>query len=284
MLCYNMSMSEIIFAKSRHVYDSYHDFWALVQLSGYRTIWVDQIDLQSQNLYITAPCNGDYRENIGGRPDLKSRRCTLAVWMLERPGNGSLSFFRAENTKILEQKLADVIWCSDRQMSQDTGLHYVPMGSHLDLGQPGDEKRWDGVGLMAYSPRRSFLFHNPSFAKESLPGALTIAPNGWGQARDVSLRGAKIGLNVHQDGYPYCEPLRFAIFAAYALPILTETINPLNLELYTTGVYMTPLDNFVNRFAQVSASYERQSRAAGASLRNRLCVEHHFKELLESHI
>lgn len=279
-----MSMGEIIFAKSRHFYESYSDFWTLVQLSGYRTIWVDQIDLQSQNLYITAPYNGDYHENIGGRPDLKSRRCTLAIWMLERPGSGSLSFFRSQNARILEQSLADVIWCSDRQMAQDVGLHYVPMGSHPDLGRPCEDKRWDGVGLMAYSPRRAFLFHNPSFAKESLPGALTIAPNGWGAARDASLRGAKIGLNVHQDGYPYCEPLRFALFAAYALPILTETIHPLNLNLYSAGIYLTPLDHFINRFAQVRANYERQACAAGAALRNRLCVEHHFKELLEGHI
>ncbi len=39
-------MAEITFVKTRHVYDSYTDFWRLVELSGFPTIYYDELDLR----------------------------------------------------------------------------------------------------------------------------------------------------------------------------------------------------------------------------------------------
>lgn len=52
-------MSNIIFAKTRHVYQSYDDFWRLVALSGFETCYVDEIDHNRDATYIFTPTNGE---------------------------------------------------------------------------------------------------------------------------------------------------------------------------------------------------------------------------------
>ena len=59
-------MTDIIFAKPVRHYDSYTDFWRLVELSGFPTIYVNEIDITKPGIYITSPMNGDYIEHMAG--------------------------------------------------------------------------------------------------------------------------------------------------------------------------------------------------------------------------
>ena len=40
----------IIFTRTRHTYDSYSDFWKLVELSGFNICFVDEIDISLENI------------------------------------------------------------------------------------------------------------------------------------------------------------------------------------------------------------------------------------------
>jgi hypothetical protein len=51
-----------------------------------------------------------------------------------------------------------------------------------------------------------------------------ISHNCWPPERDKVLQASKFALSIHQDTGPFLEPLRFALFAAYGLPILSETV------------------------------------------------------------
>ena len=225
-------MGQIIFSRTRHVYDSYVDFWRLVELSGFHWVYYDQIDFQSDNLYIHSPMNGNYREFLSSHA--RDRRCTLAHWLLERPTPEgketpveALRRYRDANRELEAMRYVDVTVVSDPLLSERTGFKYIPMGSHRDLGEWSPDKAYDFVGLMAPYPRRMFLF-NGDKVKSEWEG-MTFAPNANGiheaDLRDLCLRASRFGLNIHNDVHPYCEPLRFAVFAAYALPIVTETLS-----------------------------------------------------------
>ena len=83
-------MTDIIFAKPIHQYDSYTDFWRLAELSGFPIIKADEIELTNPAVYITAPFNGDWQEYIFGQIKQRSKfglihKAHLIVWNLERP-------------------------------------------------------------------------------------------------------------------------------------------------------------------------------------------------------
>ena len=56
--------SEIIFCRPAHNYESYYDFWRLVDLSGFKIISVSDLDISQPGIYITAPMNRDWRNHI----------------------------------------------------------------------------------------------------------------------------------------------------------------------------------------------------------------------------
>lgn len=230
-------MGQIVFARTRHRYDSYTDFWQLVDLSEYLTCYVDEIDFHSDNLYITSPMNGDYRAHVANHAE--DRTCVLMHWLLERPGD-SIREFRDTNQELIDRKLVDLNLVSCPQMARDTGFHYVVMGSHPGLGIPNYDmdKVYDAIGLMAYTPRRAFLFQTPERVKGQWY-SLRLAPNGWGNERDYALRHSHFAINIHKDKYVYCEPLRMALFAAYDLFAVSEALpddHPYGRAVITTDL------------------------------------------------
>lgn len=52
-------MSNILFARPRHDYGSYADFYRLIELSGYPLVYFDEIDTASDNCYIMTMINGE---------------------------------------------------------------------------------------------------------------------------------------------------------------------------------------------------------------------------------
>jgi hypothetical protein len=216
-------MTEIIFAKTRHVYDSYLDFWSLAELSGFPIIYVDEIRLDSPGVYITAPMNGDYRAHIGNEINrIKEERFSfvqahLILWNIERPSGsaGSVAEYARSNRQLMYDRLVDEVWVSDVRLADETTLRYVVMGSDYGLGELGNTKQYDFVHLSAELPRRQTIYKY--FDRQ------TIGPNCWPPERDNVLKQSKFALNVHQDSHPFMEPLRFSLYAAYGLPIVSET-------------------------------------------------------------
>ena len=70
-------MTNIIFARPRHHYDSYTDLYRLIELSGYPLIYFDEIDPVSDNLYVMTIVNG---ENMHG---WHQPRAKIVLWDLE---------------------------------------------------------------------------------------------------------------------------------------------------------------------------------------------------------
>ena len=132
---------------------------------------------------------------------------------------------------------------------------YVPVGSHADLGTPGcyEEKCYDLIHLSCYSNHRSWMFHRPDLPKSDLCG-LSVAPNGWGQERHERLMRSRFMLCIHQDEFPFIEPLRYAIAAAYGLPIIAEA--SLSTAPYDR-VYMFDGNGFCSIARSVVNNYDK---------------------------
>ncbi len=139
-------LTEIIFAKSIHHYDSYIDFWRLVELSNFPVIQANEIDITQPGIYITAPMNGDFMEHMigdverwkatgeitGGQIQRQKqsgmpRMAHLILWNLERPSGsaGSIGRYSKDNWKLLHGRLVDEIWVSDQALANESGLRYV---------------------------------------------------------------------------------------------------------------------------------------------------------------
>lgn len=231
-------MTEITFVRSTHLYESYRDFWRLVELCGFPTIYENELDITRPGVYIVAPMNGNFIEHmtgdvnhwretgeaIGGQMVRRSvsglrRRAHIIIWNLERPSSkGSVDAYGSECFKWMETRLVDEVWVSDPQLADETGARYVTLGSHPGLGELSDKKiEFDFCHMSMINPRRVTIYKN--FPKDK------IGPNCWPPSRDKVLALSKFALNVHQDNWPYCEPLRFALFAAYGLPIISEVLH-----------------------------------------------------------
>ena len=217
---------DIIFVRTRWLYDSYIDFWKLVELAGFPTCYTDEVDIERNVIYIVSPMNGEWRPVIDSQRN-KTKRAELLMINLERPGgSGSLDNYITSNRELIDNKYLDHVFVCDKRLSVNTGFPYMMIGGHEGFGSIGriSEKVYDLITLCCYSyPHRAWMFQTPSQLRSML-GGMTLADNAFpGSAeRDLLLRSSKAMLNIHQDGLPFCEPLRFIIAAMYGIPIFTE--------------------------------------------------------------
>lgn len=269
-------MSDIIFAHPRHSYDSYTDYRRLVELSGFPTCYVDEIDLQSTNLYIVSPLNGEFDAHIDWG---EQRKCTIYHWNLERPGNSTVTDYKGQNARRIREGKIDSVLVSDKLLSRLTGFRYVVLGSHVNLGVPGDVKTYDYIHLMCYSPRRGPFFSYPHAL--SVVDGMKIAPNSWGQERHEALQQSKMLVNIHQDEHPYCEPLRFSLAAAYGLPIITEHISPENVVYEVHGLSMHGIGHSMRHWLAMYDNRSGRLRESGMANRNLLTGEYSFRRCIE---
>lgn len=212
-------MPDTIFAKTRHRYDSYSDFWSLVELSGFQTCFVDEIDPSASAAYVYTPHTGEAAA-IAALP--RERRARIVWWNLERPepdgAKPDLGAFRASVDRVLEH--ADAAWVSDRHYaSLHPRLIHAVAGSHPGIPLAGERPpdAFDVCHMSYVNSRRN------SPLQETSRG-WRVGPNSWGQQRDSVLKSTKVMVNVHQTDTAVGEPLRFALAAAYGMAVASEHI------------------------------------------------------------
>lgn len=258
-------MPDIIFARPRHHYDSYTDLYRLIELSGYPLVYFDEIDVDSDNLYIMTLVNG---ENMHGWHE---PRATIVLWDLEWRLDGDYPQIPG----------CTRTWASDKWYVGQIGAQYVPLGSHAGLAKdydPVSGKAYDLALMMYTGPyRRNNLINR--LANDGL----RIAPNGWAQERHTYLCQSRAMLHIHQhDNIHTIAPQRWAIAAAYKLPLFTETVTDggfFNHSHMVIGSY----DNLPKLVYDWMLCYDQQHvQAKGESLHHALCVENNFRTFVEA--
>jgi len=275
-------VTEIRFIKTRHEYQSYTDFFRLVELAQFETIYVDELDISKDGVYIVTPMNGEWRPHIDNQYG-KPVNAHLILWNLERPSGsaGSVGNYAQANRQLLyglwedgrraRMRFVDEVWVSDAKLADDTQLRFVVLGSDEGLGEPGEDKQFDFCHMSYEVPRRTNIYKY--FKQES------IGPNSWGERRDEVLKASRFALNVHQDIHNFQEPLRFALFAAYGLPIVSEDIfdvYPWSSEFMVSVVY----DQLVSRMRQALTEAYEPYKEMGLRARERMTGEFRFKAMV----
>ena len=219
-------MSEIIFVNARStsgiLFESYADYHNMIRMWEYKTCELQEIDYQSDNVYIwSSPIGNPHQVFLNDAA--RARKCKLVLWWLEWPKweNGVLTGWDGVEDAV------DEVWVSDKhlltlaQNSKANGaqkFRFVFFGGHPDFGDAdydGREFLWDAVHISYLTGVRGAKF-------SILQQAMTMAPNGWGAERHHSLMHSRWGLNIHQNPLASLAPQRFMIFASYKLPIITD--------------------------------------------------------------
>lgn len=247
----------VTFCKPRHTYQSYTDFWRLVELCGYETIYIDEIDPYGDGYYIIATPD----VNAYNIPDTTA---VVIFWLLEWYGD----YYQREG-------VTDT-WCSNREFAAHIGAKYVPMGSHAKLGTKRTGSQFD-IAHMSYDG-----IHRRRLVLDKLRDeGITIAPNGWGNERNATLKNTRAMLHIHQHAdYPAIAPLRASLAAAYALPLLAE--NGWDTHPYTGIVLFDTYDNLVD--ATQSALKCEQLQSRGDALHELLCEEYRFDKVIQANV
>jgi hypothetical protein len=92
------------------------------------------------------------------------------------------------------------------------------------------------------------------------------------------LKSSKFALNIHQDNWGYCEPLRFALFAAYGLPIVSEILT--NSFPYDGDIQQIPYHNIVDGLKVCLKDDYNQWEDMGLRLRKKLCEDLQFGKMV----
>jgi hypothetical protein len=260
--------SPISFVLTRHVYDSYVDMRRLIELADFPSIYVDEVDTSKEGVFIFITMNGEVEPHIRNQ-DSKPRNAHLILWNLERPSGsaGSVGNYARRQRELIYNRIFDEVWLSDRRMADETQLRFVVLGSHPELGHPSDDKRYAFCHMSYEVPRRTGIYKY--FTPES------IGHNCWPPERDEVLRQSKFALNIHQDVHPFQEPLRLALFAAYGLPIISETI----MDMYPWSdevMITTRYDDLTSRLRTALSEDYEPYREMGLRARQRMTEEYEF--------
>lgn len=256
-------MSEIIFAQTRTFYKQYEDLWRVVTLSGYPLIYVDEIDANSDNLYILCPVNGEWKHGW------QQPRARIAHWLLE----WNIPEYPFEPTPGTET------WTMDAWQAAALGVRYVPIGSHPDLrvDAPVNGTTYD-VAHIAYMTWRRQTIN----ARLTDRGVTQSPISAWDDARASVLINSRAYLHVHQhDGAAGVPGLRAIVAAAYRLPLLSESYanGGIHNDVVLQAGYDTLADD-VERWLDDPAAL----LTWGAALHERLCVEKTFRKVIDASV
>jgi hypothetical protein len=258
-----IKVAEIIFVQTRHWYGSYQDYWKLVELSGFPSIYDDQMDLDDPNhcYIITWFC-----AQVDRFAGAKAR---VICWNLEWANDPILPGVE--------------YWSPDAAYAAQNGWKYVPVGSDRRLKLSGDDaergEMFD-VALMMYrdvNRRRTAILR----LHES---RLTIAPNEWAEARDYYMRQSRCMVHIHQlDHISAVSPLRFALAAAYAMPIISEELS--NPGLFSSVIIESSYDAMADTVHDWLLPTRRVAlQYYGSRLQMLLCQDYTFKDAVHRNV
>lgn len=265
---------KIIFAHPEHRHDSYSDYRRLVLLSGFGVCRIGEIDLEVEDtVYILSPATGEILSLLN-RP----RRCKVIWWNLERPDSGDWppEGNNASNSVDLIAPIVDKIWVSDRyHASLDKRLMFVPMGSDARLaeGKPDGTKLYDIVALTYNTERRKQIYDKL--------GKWKVAPStAWGETRARLLNTSRCMVYVHQTASFIGAPLRFALAAAYRLPLISELMaDPYPLQ--EGRDFVATIHDCMVELVDECLSEGHTWTEIGNNLHHTLCIERNFRSCVE---
>lgn len=246
----------MIFCRPRHDYQSYTDLWRLIELGDYKLIFIDEIDIDSDECYILISPDVDCFQ----QPKAKAR---VIYWLLEWYGD-----------YIQKPGIAET-WASNKTFATAINARYVPMGSHAGLGQRRTGDFYD-IAHMSYDGihRRNLLLN------KLVDIGVRIAPNGWGDERHTVLMNTRAMLHIHQQvDYPAIAPLRASLAAAYALPFISE--NGWSTAPYNEAILAYPYDQL---YTGVKSLLSTDLQYYGDELHNLLCDTLRFDKVVEAHV
>lgn len=254
-------MPDIFFVQTRHFYGTYVDYFCLVELAGYPVVYDDEMDLTNpEHTYILTwfSAQSPFPDDVQAR---------LICWNLEWA-----------DTPVFDNV---EYWSADKWYADAHGWRYVPVGSDKRLveGYPFNEAPllYDITLQMYRDPaRRSRAVHALRDC------GLTIAPDGWGEARHRSLLSSRCQVHIHQlEGAHAVSPLRFAVAAAYRLPIITERLH--DAGIFERCLIQSTYDGLPEACQNWLAPNRRSALMDfGDALHERLCVELTFKKIIEA--
>jgi hypothetical protein len=263
-----MSNNTIFFARPRHTYTSYADYYHLIELSGFPLIYVDEIEMDSDNVYIFSTPEAQWWKAFAA-----PRRARLIYWDLEHYPD--VEFFDTNGVEV---------WATDPAYANQKNVRFVLMGSHSGLALSGDEHprpsqfEYDAI-LLAYMTYRRQVIEGG--LKER---GLRVAPNQnlHGMERDAILKQTRAMIHVHQrDDYQALAPQRFALAAAYRLPLITETL-PEHAPFGYSNLLMSSHEH-LPAFAQMwlGRNDSRILEDYGWALHSFLCRDNTFRQCVE---
>jgi hypothetical protein len=263
----------IIFARTRHQYDSYSDFWRLVNLSDFEACWVDEIDLEQDVTYITTPINGELRPHVNHRRTLlqQDQRAKIIWWDLERPDATGAPPIKEVLDEI--QPYIDGAWVSDRLVaSLDSRFKHVVLGGHAGLRQS------PSLECVYHYTHQSYSWGRREHIYKSLQArGLREGPSCYGSEREQVLASSRLVLNIQQYTLPVVAPLRFVLAAAYHIPVLTERVH--DTCPYGDAIIQTNYDDLVDGTIRTLARTDLGE--LGLRLHRTLCEEWTFRRGVE---
>ena len=267
-------MSNVYFVRMREMldgyYDSYSDAFRLAELSGYPVIWLNEIDPASDNTYILSPLNGSWNH---GWQNPKARMILLDLeWRLSSGGHTW-----DKNELVVPPGVAEV-WTSDPWYAGIVGAKYVPLGSHPGLAEdtaPSAE-HFDVAPLSCQSQDGGRQHMMDLLMKQGV----SIAPNAWNPDRDAMLKNTTAMLHIHQwRKVRTIAPLRFAIAAAYGLPLISEQVE--QRGIFDGVALFTSYDAMPEYVKTLTQRYPERLKEHGQALKELLCVQNSFKACVE---
>ncbi len=254
-------MTDPTFVRTRHVYQSYTDYWRLVELAGFPTCYLDELQPDSDNTYIMAVRNGELP--AGGYPGARAR---IIHWHAE---------FHVEYDPLPGLE----VWSPDQFHAEKIGARYVPIGSDARLMDGPDERTAEyDVAYLGYMVNR----RNDVLTELNRRGVRVSPTSAWGAERHRVLTHSTAYLHVHQVGEaPAIPALRMVVAAAYSLPVISEL--PARRGIFHDGYMLTSDHAHIAEFAYMWSVKERGSflEGFGSGLHQLLCHELTFRKSVE---
>lgn len=250
------------------VYPGYLDYFRLAELSGYPAIYLDEVDPDSDNTYILTPLNGNW---MAGWQNPKARIIWHDLeWRVKDSG------YQWSAAELATPPGVSEVWASDRWYAQQIGARYVPLGSHPGLVEHEPAGEAYDVAFMAYmGPGR-----RNQIAWQIETEGLTVAPSVWNPERDALLKSAACMVHIHQwDNVSTVAPIRFAIAAAYGLPLISEQVQ--DRDIFEDVVLFSDYAAISRYTATLVRRYADVLKERGVALHELLCSEYSFRTCIE---